>query len=243
MTADLAQISTALHTQWTRTRSWLEPLGDDLLGARDRPSVLDGWTTGELVAHLARAMDALAVCEPAPAGTVPMTLAEYLGTSPGRVDEIASTTRDLASEISASPHAEVERRAAAALRRLTELGDDGALVVQAPRGPVSLRDMTTSRLVELVVHTLDLTASLEGVAASTGPSDPIDRGALTLVAEELLDIVVRRGGWSIELVDARRWVRLAAGRTRYDVDELAAAISPRYTAGGVPDLGRLLPLL
>lgn len=82
MTAGLDQISSALTSQWSRLRSWMVPLGDDLLGARDAPSSLDGWTTGELVAHLGRAMEALTVCTPAPEGTVPLTLAEYLGSYP-----------------------------------------------------------------------------------------------------------------------------------------------------------------
>lgn len=243
MTAELAEISTALTTQWSRLRAWVGPLGDDLLGARDRPSSLDGWTTGELVAHLGRAMEALTVCTPAPAGTVPLTLAEYLGTYPERAADISTVTRELAQEIAHAPLAEVDERAQRAFAVLEDLGPDGYRVVQARRGPISLRDMAMSRLVELVVHAEDLVASLRGVADSTGSSNPIDRTAQRLVAEELLDIVVRRGGWSLEITDPGLWIRLATGRTPYDVDDLARALAPEYTAGGVPDLGRVLPVL
>ena len=52
-----------------------------------------------------------------------------------------------------------------------------------------------------------------------------------------------RGGWSLEIADARLWVRLATGRQAYDVDQLAVALHPRYTSDGVPDLGRMLPIL
>jgi len=76
----------------------------------------------------------------------------------------------------------------------------------------------------------------------TGP-DPVDPGALALVAEVLLDVVVARGGWSLEVADARTWVRLAAGRVPYDVDVLAEALHPQYTSDAVPDLGRMLPVL
>lgn len=243
MTADLPQITSALHTQWSRLQSWVGPLGDNLLGQRTKPSVLDGWTIGELVAHLGRAMDALAVCTPAEPGTRPIELAEYVGSYPERADDIARVTRELAEEISDSPLESVDALARAALARLDELSLDDVVVVQARRGAITLRDMAMSRLIELVVHAEDLVASLKGVVDSAGPANPIDREAQRMVAEELLDIVVTRGGWDLEVVDPGLWIRLATGRARYNVDDLARALTTDYTAGGVPDLGRMLPIL
>lgn len=243
MTADLPQITSALHTQWDRLRSWVGPLGDNLLGQRNKPSVLDGWTIGELVAHLGRAMDALAVCTPAPPGTRPIELAEYVGSYPERAEDIARVTRELATEIADAPLAAVDSLAHTALNRLDELALDGVVVVQARRGAITLRDMAMSRLIELVVHAEDLVASLKGVVDSAGPANPIDRAAQQMVAEELLDIVVTRGGWDLEITDPGLWIRLATGRARYNVDDLAQAITTDYTAGGVPDLGRMLPIL
>lgn len=243
MTAELPEITAALHTQWGRLRSWVGPLGDNLLGNRNKPSVLEGWTIGELVAHLGRAMDALAVCTLAPAGSRPIELAEYLGSYPERADDISRVTRDLAVEIADSPLAAVEAMAARALARLDDLSLAGTGVVQARRGVITLRDMAMSRLIELVVHAEDLVASLKGVVDSAGPANPIDREAQRIVAEELLDIVVTRGGWDLEVTDPGLWIRLASGRARYNVDDLARAIAPGYTAGGVPDLGRMLPIL
>lgn len=243
MTADLPQITSALHTQWGRLQSWVGPLGDNLLGQRNKPSVLDGWTIGELVAHLGRAMDALAVCTPAPAGTRPIELAEYIGSYPERADDIARVTRELATEIADAPLAGVDTLARRALARLDELSLDGVVVVQARRGAITLRDMAMSRLIELVVHAEDLVASLKGVVDSAGPANPIDREAQRMVAEELLDIVVTRGGWDLEVVDPGLWIRLATGRARYNVDDLARALATDYTADAVPDLGRMLPIL
>ncbi|MDM7830424.1 maleylpyruvate isomerase N-terminal domain-containing protein [Cellulomonas edaphi] len=240
MSATIAEASSALHAQWDRLRGWIAEVVDDEVGAQQ--SVLEGWSVAELVAHLGRAMDALAVCTPAPAGTVPLSLAEYLGTYVARAADIAQTTRELAAQISGNPLAWVDQHAAAAFARLDELGP-GDLTVQARRGPVLLSTMTISRVIELVVHADDLAGSVRRAAAAGAGPDPIDHAALTLVADTLLGIVVARGGWDLEVADEKRWLRLAAGRSPYDVDELARALRPRYTSEGVPDLGLMLPVL
>ena len=231
---ELADATTALRDQWERLRRWVGEVVDDQVAGE--PSVLDGWTVAELVAHLGRAMDALAACVPLPDGTVPLTLGEYVGTYAERAAGIAQVTRELAVEIADDPLAGVDQRASAAFERLAELGPEDR-VVQARRGPVLLSTMTVSRVLELVVHADDLARSVpRGV-------DPVEPGALQLVADALLRVVVARGGWDLEVSDPRRWVRLAAGRQPYDVDELAIALHARYTSDAVPDLGRMLPLL
>lgn len=241
--ADLTTAAHLLAQQWTTLRTWLGLLLDDadddgLWALPHSPSALPGLTVTELVAHLGRAMDALAVTRPAEPGTVPLTLAEYLGTYPERATEIAQVTREIAADISDAPLPAVDAMAAAAFARLAELGPDDQ-VVQARRAPITLSDMVVSRLIELVVHGDDLARSV--------PPRPgehaVDPEALQFVAESLLAIVVTRGGWSLELADPLLWVRLATGRVPYDVDQLALALRPRFTSDSVPDLGRMLPLL
>ncbi|MBO3089936.1 maleylpyruvate isomerase N-terminal domain-containing protein [Cellulomonas dongxiuzhuiae] len=240
MSVDVTTAATALRAQWDRLHDWVDLMADPRLGRE--PSVLEGWNVVELWAHLGRAMDALAVCTPTPEGTLPLTLGEYLGSYPDRADDIAETTRRLAAEHAADPVGYVTASARAALAALDTLGP-GDPVVQARRGPVRLSTMTVSRVLELVVHGDDLYRSVRRARSADAVPDPVDPAALALVADELLTIVRARGGWDLEVVDARRWVRLAAGRVPYDVDELALALQARYTSDAVPDLGRMLPLL
>lgn len=236
MTADLQEASAALRSQWDHLDAWLRALGPDLDDLAGRPSGVDGWSLGELLSHLGRALETLAIAGPVPPGTVPLTFAEYLGTYPERAAEIDDATRALDRRLAPDRLGGVEDLARTALRRLDDL--QGQRVVQARRGPITLRDMVVSRVVELVVHADDLHRSLPGVV-----DDPVEPAALDLVADELLHVVVVRGGWSLDVADARLWVRLATGREPYDVDRLARALEPRYTSDAVPDLGRVLPLL
>lgn len=268
---DVTDRVAALRRQWETLRAWV----GEVVAAGDAgaPSVLDGWTVADLVAHLGRAMSALTACEPAPEGTVPLTLGEYLGTYAGRAADIDRVTRELAEQIADDPLRHVDDLVREALRHVDALGPADR-VVQARRGPVLLSTMLTSRITELVVHADDLQRSLArtrgaapgsraelgdgvgplpGVPGGLGPAGglgdgvtsggPLDGDALDLVAQELLRIVRARGGWDLEVVRPLTWVRLAAGRVPYDVDVLASALAPRFPSDAVPDLGRMLPLL
>lgn len=244
MTTPLAGISLALEAQWARLSAWLEPLGNEgaLAGMRDSPSVLPGWTVQDLIAHVARAMSALTDVEPIGDGTQPIALAEYLGHYPERAQEIARSTREMAHQIAGAPLQELRERVGLALVRLRDLGTDDDAVIGARRGALTLRDLAASRLIELVVHTDDLVRSLDGVLDSRGPADPLDPGALRIVADELCAIVTARGGGALLVRKPRLWIRLATGRVPLNVDDLAIALESPYTASSVPDLGRMLPL-
>jgi len=221
-----------LHTQWDRLRDWIPAIVDD-----QEPSVLDGWTVADLVAHLARAVGLLARIEPAPERTVPVTLGEYLGQYPNRAAEVAEMTREYAAEIAPDPLAAIDAMADDSFRRLDELRS-ADVVVPARRAPIRLSDVVVSRLLELVVHADDLERSVDLPGAS-----PIEDDALDLVANELLRIVATRGGWSLEVAEPLLWVRLACGRVPYDVDLVAEALRPTYASDSVPDLELELPLL
>jgi uncharacterized protein (TIGR03083 family) len=233
---ELDTLTSTLGRQWERLHRWLAQLDEDALAG---PSVLTGWSVADLVAHLGRAMDALAVTRVAEPGTVPLTLAEYLGTYPERAEEISEVTHDLAARIAHAPVAEVDGMARGAVARLAELrAEPGDPVLQARRAPILLSEMVLSRLVELVVHGDDLARSVR----LPGPG-PVDPEASRLVSDTLLEVLVDRGGWDIEVVDEAAWIRLACGRTPFSVDAVAGALAPRSTADSLPDLGTRLPLL
>ncbi|NMR20365.1 maleylpyruvate isomerase N-terminal domain-containing protein [Cellulomonas fimi] len=249
---DLATSSALLDTQWRVLRTWLRDTldDDDVLAA---PSVLPQFTVGELLAHVRRAMDALAACEPAVPGLLPVTLGEYLGgyAEAPRHDAPADSTSAVETPASgpvgagepAAPGAgpdplrTLERSTDAAFATLGRLGSDDR-VIQTHRAPLLLSDLVLTRLLELVVHADDLERSVRRAGES-----PVERESLELVAQALLGIVVARGGWSLELVDPLLWMRLATGRVPYHVDRLAEALRARFTSDSVPDLGRMLPLV
>lgn len=236
---EVLELERLLRAQWLRLRDWVERLE---LAVDTEPSVLSGWTVAELVAHLGRCFHPLATAQPVPPGAVPMTLAEYVGTYPGRADEIRETVQDLAREIADDPLPAVERMADAAFAQLGQLRDLGPdPVVQARRGPVLLSTMITSRLLELVVHADDLVRSTRLV--TPGDPGPLEAGAVAVVADALLDVLVARGGWRVEVVDAVGWLRLACGRVPLEPAALHAALQPAHTGDSLPDVGRLLPLL
>lgn len=222
-----------LARQWELLRSWIGELEDP---ADPRPSVLDGWSLGDLVAHLGRAMTLVSATDEAPDGAVALPLGDYVAKYPSVAEETAAATRDLAREISADPLAGVDTLATEAFVALGELGTTDRVVV-GRRGPIMLSDLVLTRIIECVVHADDLARSLPGSLAA------IDREALRLVAGALLDVLVSRTGRRLEVTDDLAWVRLACGRVPYSAAEVSDCLQPVYTSDSLPDLGRYLPLL
>lgn len=232
---ELAELEDVLRSQWLRLRRWIGELDEESVR---RPSVLPGWSVADLVAHLGRSLDALAACQPAPAGTTPQTFAEYIGRYADGAESIDRTTRALAAEIAEDPLGAVDALAAGAFGQLTVLHDLAPdPVVVARRGPIHLSAMIVSRVLELVVHADDLLRSLD-----RDDADLIEPVALRLVSRALLAAAVHREGGDVEVVDHLTWVRLACGRTPADDDVLARALRSRDGAASLPD-AQSLPLL
>lgn len=237
------ELTSALDRQLSIVVSWLKFVDSELDNFGDQPSSLDGWNVRQLVVHIGAAMDPLLVSEPAPTGTVPLTLAEYLGSYPNRAKDIEAGAVKRSEELTTPLLQYVTAQHTAVSAKLADLGPHPSLVMQGRRGPITLRDLVVSRLIEAVVHSLDLIASLDGSIDMTAGKSPLDKQAVDIIAQEFLEIVVARGGYSLEVTDAKLWISLASGRTPYNTDKLAQALAPKFTAGGVPDLGTSLPLL
>jgi uncharacterized protein (TIGR03083 family) len=236
MATDLATTDHLLRTQWLRLREWLEDLDDDATAA---PSVVPGWTVAEIVAHVGRVMDALAVTQPADGDGRPVSLGAYLALTVDRAERIDTITRELAQQITDDPLAALDRHAEdafAQLQVLRALAPDP--VVRTRVAEIRLSDLVLSRLLELVVHGDDLDRSLPAQ-----PGDIVIDDAVEAVSEALLEITAARGGWELEVVEPRAWVRLACGRTPLDAGSIGAAVRPRYTSDATPDLTGVLPLV
>jgi uncharacterized protein (TIGR03083 family) len=249
-----------LEQAWTAVREWLGGLDP---ARYDEPSVLDGWTVRDLIAHLARALDATTALVPAARGTAGASLASYLAgytATPGDAERISRITRELAESTRDDPLGAVDGAYAAAHHSLEALPSSTTTVV-GRRGAVRLPDFLLSRVVELVVHGDDLARSLDRPGADHSPD------VMRAVVRVLLEVLAERApGSSVEVrvppfaaiqciagprhtrgtppnvveTDAWTWIRLASGRIGW-ADAIAAR--PAMATGPRADLSGALPLL
>ncbi|MFH8678853.1 sterol carrier family protein [Streptomyces lydicus] len=221
------------------------------------PTRLGDWTVRELVAHLSMAMDSVARSLELPAPSqAEATLQEYPFASEPFAAAIDERTRELAA---GDDPAELLARTADEFERLVSgLPDDRLLAVRP--GAMRLGDYLVTRCLELVVHGDDL-------AAATGTKIPYDRQALAATTRLLADALAAKApGGSVEVrvppfavvqcvegprhtrgtppnvveTDPLTWIRLATGRTTWDVELAAATV---HAGGERADLGGYLPLL
>jgi uncharacterized protein (TIGR03083 family) len=195
---DLAGILTA---QLAVVRTWIAELpAADV----DRPSVLAGWTVGDLIAHVARSGNALLQLRPT--DEAPLELGRYVSAYAAAAAEIADGTRALAVETAGDRIGAVDASWRAALAALDDFGA-GDRVVAGPRGPILLSEFLVSRLLELVVHADDLGRSV----GRAGPQDP---RAMDVVSAALIQVWTDRfPGVPIPAHDGDLdWIRQACGR-------------------------------
>lgn len=172
-------------------------------------SVLPGYTVGGLVAHLLTATERTAVVleapEPSAADIRVVGLADFYG--PNRVDDPtqlgtglhAFLLRDGARRANEGPGAMASafRALPARLRPLLDAVVPTRLVpvVQVPGGATSLDEYLVTRLIELVVHTDDLTTSVDIPPLDLPPA------ALRVVLGAFVDLAVARVG-GLEVIRA-----------------------------------------
>ncbi|MBA0053587.1 maleylpyruvate isomerase family mycothiol-dependent enzyme [Streptomyces sp. AJS327] len=228
---------------------------------RALPSGLPGWDVHALLVHIALQIDAVPRMLGAPAPRVAkpeVSLASWAWATAGAAAELDDQAR---SEAAGSPDGVARIEAAIAdLEPVLEAAVREDVLVPHPGGAMRVLDFTVTRLVELVVHSDDLTRA-------TGTPVRLNRQALASTVRLLVDALAAKApGRSVELrvppfavtqcvegprhtrgtppnvveADAITWIRLATGRT----DWAAALATGRLTASGErADLGGHLPVL
>ena len=257
MAGQLGGYVAAFAAQSAAAATWLSAVPAEEF---DRPSTLEGWALGVLLAHVTLVRDGLIRGLGRPADEPAVSAAEFVARYRPAAGAIEAST--LATYQSSSPTQLIARlgdvepiRAVA-----TDMGD--RVVVTGGRGPIRAIDWAATRLIEIVIHSDDLSRSLP----DRDPI-PLDRQALAGATRTLAQILAtREPGRSVELrvppfvavqaiagprhtrgtppnvveTDPVTWLRVATARVSF----AAALADGRVRASGHrSDLTPYLPLL
>jgi uncharacterized protein (TIGR03083 family) len=194
-------VRTLLEQQYAALSGWLDevPVSAHL----DEPVGLGDWTVRELVAHLGLGIGLSRFVTASPAGSVPLTFAQYVGHYPPNAGQIDRQTHEL-TETFGDDVVEGFRRLA--MEAFTALDATPGAVLQARRGPIARDDYLTTRLLELVVHADDLQRALGRTDA------PLVPAAVDAVAEALAAAYLEHAGRAPDHRAGMDWVRRATGR-------------------------------
>jgi uncharacterized protein (TIGR03083 family) len=257
VTRALPPLAAAYHSQACQVLEWLAAAPPKLFG---RPSVLDGWDVRMLVGHLLLThrgqIEQLATRADGP----PVPLAAFVTRYRPAARAIAERTAATAAELGPAELLDALRAVADVRDAVADLPP--ATVIGTALGPITASDWLGARLIELVVHTDDLSRSLRELTLI-----PLERTALATVTRLLAEILsAQKPGRSVELrvppfiavqaipgprhtrgtpanvveTDPLGWLRLATGRL-----EWAAALDTNAVraSGARADLSAALPLL
>jgi uncharacterized protein (TIGR03083 family) len=190
--ASVSDLQAAYVAQQTALVAWLGRVPE---ADADRPSSLAGWRVRELAFHTTEVPRALtgALATDPPAERA-LSIAAYTAKWRESATEIEQREREGAAGLSIADI--IDRHDAEGGAMLQALGGvEADRVVRARRGPIRAADMLTTRINELVVHSLDLSASLPEV-----DSVAIDDRALAVSCRMLAAILAERvPGRSVEV--------------------------------------------
>ena len=154
--------------------------------AREKPG-LGEWTVRELVAHVLKIFDGPVTSEEQDRPLAADSAAAYYVlamTSPRIHEEVAERARESAASLGDDPAEAVRAIVARSLEAVAGLED--AALVTTNVGPVRLADYLPTRVLEIVIHTMDVSLAA-GVPVETS------REALTVTLALLSDIAVEHG--------------------------------------------------
>lgn len=208
-----------------------------------QPSAVPAWTVRDVLAHLTVALEALA----AAAGDhrKPVSLSDYLGGYADAGQEVLAQT----SRFVGDPRARLATAAAAIVGKA-----EWAPTVVMFEDPIAVADAVATRVLELVVHGLDLGVEpdrdalgltcrlLAGVLSTRHPGRAVELRVPPYAAVQVLEGTVHRRGTPTAVVscDPLPWVRVATGRLSWDEAVAAGFMTAR---GERSDLSPYVPLL
>lgn len=247
----------ALLAQSARMRQWLAALPFDSFR---EPSVVPGWTVRVLTGHVLLIHRQLLTALGNPVDARALPLAQFLAGYRRDADDIHADTIEAAADRIPD---ELLTGLDLAIRDLrVRLAEPLPPVVTSPRGPVNSADLMLAAVIELVLHSDDLSRSVTG----SGPLQA-ERAALALSVRTLTAVLASRfPGRSVEVrvppfaavqcIEGPRhtrgtppnvveteplvFLRLATGRLDWD---RAVATGLVRASGNRADLSGQLPLL
>lgn len=213
---EAARVRTALLTSWARFTGEIDALPDaDLI----RPSGLGGWTVAELVTHVSSGIRAVhrTIARPPPSAPSGDLLGYYLTGN----EAVAERARALVAARSPEDLRHDLRDEVARATAALPDAEPGRLVA-ARLGALPLSDWLVTRLVEAVVHTLDL-------GAAVGHDHQLDPDGVAIVAQVLADLLARQ--------EPGRSVELRVTDPAYRVGVAVQCVAgPRHTRGTPPNV-------
>lgn len=240
----IAPFCDLLHAaQWGALRAWVDAIPPAIL---HRPSTLPGWTIDQLLSHLATGVDTIAALVPADHHDAeqPLPVLEYLTGYRHRAAAIRQRSTRTAADRN-DRAAELDDAWSGAGRTLPALGGYD-VAVRAPGGPIRLQDFLLTRLIELVVHGMDLRLSVRALENAGPVVEPLVLPlALSRAAAALRNLCVQKYAERSDAPDASVSLNFADvfGSDLHDVRlVLLASGRERDHAGLSAELQSVLPL-
>jgi uncharacterized protein (TIGR03083 family) len=169
----------ALLEQSRSVLGWLQGLPTE---AFERPTVLPDWTVRRLIGHLILVHTSLVASLDQPTKAAALPIHEFVSRHRRDVEMIMEATLEASAGVAGS---ELLARLALAIDDLAVRLDSGLRpteVIMTRRGPTTTEDYLATRIIELVVHTDDLSRSVPEVAPAALQRSALARCTRTLAA-------------------------------------------------------------
>jgi uncharacterized protein (TIGR03083 family) len=247
----------ALLAQSSALRDWLSALPFEAFA---RPSVLPGWDVRTLTGHVLLVHAGMLRSLQRPTDEAPLPLHEFVTRYRRDVEQIEARTIETAADKTPD---ELLLELDQAIRDIrTRLAQPLPKVIDTPRGPTTVDDFITTRVVEMVIHADDFGRSLPAAGLV-----PIERRALAVAVRSLAGILAaQHPGRSVEVrippfvavqcvagprhtrgtppnvveTDPMTFLRLATGRLNWADAVASGAVA---ASGNRADLSEQLPMM